>query len=62
MKAKAIRKATMYAKNGSLFFLNPFPKMAIPGYSLSTHNAWKILGADTRHANADDKVAAKHPA
>lgn len=62
MKAKAMRKATMYAKKGSLFFLNPFPKIPIPGYKLSLHKAWKIFGADTRQAKADERVAAKQPA
>lgn len=62
INAVAIINVNIYPLIGSLFFPNPFANHSIFGYSLSLQRAWNTLGADTKDANADDKVAAKQPA
>lgn len=52
----------IYPLMGSLFCPYPLPNHSIFGYNLSLQSAWNILGAETNDANAEDRVAAKHPA
>ena len=57
-----MKNVKMYPRTGSLFLPYPRANHLILGYSSSLHRAWKTFGADTKLANAEDKVAAKHPA
>lgn len=60
--AIAMKNVKMYPRTGSLFFPYPLANHSNLGYNLSLQRAWNTLGADTKLANADDSVAAKHPA
>lgn len=55
-------KVRMYPLIGSLFLPYPLPNHSIYGYNLSLQRAWNTFGADTSDANAEEIVAAKHPA
>ena len=58
----AMARVRRYPFRGSPFRPYSRPKISIPGKILSLQTAWKILGALTREARAEERVAANIPA